>query len=818
MISVKNLRKTYNRRKRNERRVLDDVTLAFPRKGLVMILGDSGSGKTTLLNVMGGLDAADAGGVEIGERTFTRYSPSRIDSIRNESIGTVFQHYYLLPHETVYQNIRLTLHMIGLSDEQEINARINYLLDLVNMRHYKMRRANLLSGGQQQRIAIVRALAKDPDVILADEPTGNLDSRNTIEIMKILKTISKDRLVVMVTHEHTLAKHYADSIVEIEDGKILRHTHNGETAKIDERFEHDIYLGDMEKIDESQTEKTAFEAYADDSLKSPLKVRLIVKNNTLYIDYDKTVFQNVHHLSEQSEVRVLEGRREEDRSEKEERTFDYSNRFPLSEKRSRSVFRFRHLFARAFSKIRTSSKLSKLLYAGFAFGAAMFAFALYVLGNIAIIDDSEFLREPKTTFTVRDGAFESYDAFLNAYDHPSIEGHSLLGSHRVRLVLPTFYQTPRTAEFNRHVAPLDLVDERDVLHGTFPQEAGEMLMSRTLADEILQNERYRAMGLTSYARLANIPYRTNIRLAGDVPGWDDAPPAFAEELPFNFRIVGIVDDKASVFYADGRMIGFLLSDSLAPASFFDDVDDFEIVQGRNPDASDELLIPYQEGVDPVGETQTVHERDFSVVGTYRIEGVDIDRLIMSDMGLLAHHYERTHSVTAERYLYTENPSQLSSYLTQEGISHTDLYEEARSEIRAERMAAMSGLLVFSLIVLSATAVSFYFIIRSSMMKRIYEIGVYRSLGVKRSDVLKLFAVETFLLTTLSSLLGFSAMTYALFRIQREAATVIELFDVSAPMVLLGIFAIYAINLFFGLLPLAMVLRKTPAQIMTAYDL
>jgi len=820
MISVKNLRKTYNKRKRNERRVLDHVTLDFPSKGLVMILGDSGSGKTTLLNVMGGMDAADQGSVSIGVKVFSRYSPARIDLIRNESIGTVFQHYYLLPHETVYQNIRLTLHMIGLSDEQEINARINYLLDLVNMRHYKMRRANQLSGGQQQRIAIVRALAKDPDVILADEPTGNLDSRNTLEIMKILKTISKDKLVVMVTHEQNLAKHYADAIVEIEDGKILTHTENGAPTHLDERFEHDIYLGDLQKIGGSDTEKTAIEAYADESLDKTLKVRLIVKNNTLYLDYDKNTFQTVHHLDEQSEISVHEGRRAEEAApEKKERTFDYAKRFPIDTKKSRSVFRFKHLFARAFAKIRESSRLSKLLYAGFAFGAALFAFALYILANIVVIDDSEFLEHPKTTFTITDGAHETYEDFAAAYSHSAIDGMNLLAEKRVRLVLPNFYQTPKTVDFVKHVAPLELADEEDLFAGRFPEESGEMLMTKTLAEEIVENDYYRAMGLTSYARLVNIAFATNVTRAGDQhPEEEYGQPVLPDELPFNFRIVGIVEDKASMFYADERMIGFLLSDDLAPVSFFDDVEGFEVLQGTTPLAENEVMIPHQEGIDPIGEDRLIHDRDFEIVGTYRIEGVDINRLLLSEEGLLAHHYIRTHAINTERYVYTDAPTVLAEFLSEEGANYTNLYDEARNTIRQERAAAMSGLLVFAFIVLAATALSFYFIIRSSMMKRIYEIGVYRSLGVKRADVLKLFAVETFLLTTISSLLGFLAMTYALFRIQREAAAVIELFSVSAPLALLGIGILYFINLFFGLLPLSMVLRKTPAQIMSAYDL
>ena len=227
MIKLDNVKKTYNKRKQNANKVLDGISLDLPEKGLVVLLGESGSGKTTLLNAMSGLDKVDEGAITFGSETFEKYDTTAWDALRTKDIGYVFQNYYLLPFDSVYNNIRLTLKMVGIEDEAEINDRIEYLLGVVGMNGYKHRKANQLSGGQQQRIAIVRALAKDPKVIIADEPTGNLDSRNTLEVMQIIKQISKEKLVVMVTHERTLAPSYGDEIVEIVDGKISsRHTNH----------------------------------------------------------------------------------------------------------------------------------------------------------------------------------------------------------------------------------------------------------------------------------------------------------------------------------------------------------------------------------------------------------------------------------------------------------------------------------------------------------------------------------------------------------------------------------------------------------------
>ena len=164
------------------RRHLDRLT----EKGLVVLLGPSGSGKTTLLNVLGGLDKVNNGTIQFGDEIIKRYNSRTWDQIRNKDVGYIFQNYNLLTNLTVYDNISLTLNMVGVVDKDEIDKRIDYILENIGMINFRKRRAFQLSGGQQQRVAIARALAKNPKVIIADEPTGNLDSKNTIEIMNII--------------------------------------------------------------------------------------------------------------------------------------------------------------------------------------------------------------------------------------------------------------------------------------------------------------------------------------------------------------------------------------------------------------------------------------------------------------------------------------------------------------------------------------------------------------------------------------------------------------------------------------------------------
>lgn len=225
-IKVENIVKTFNRHSRNANKVLKGVSFELPDKGLVCIFGKSGSGKTTLLNIIGGLEKADSGKIYIdGECT-----SGKTDKIRNAKIGFIFQNYYLEKGYTIAEILRNQMIIAGFKDEKEIERRTEEALKLVDMERFKNKLGDALSGGQQQRVAIARAIVKGSDIILADEPTGNLDAENTMKVMDILKEISKTQLVVIVTHEVSLIKKYADSHIKIVDGELVE---DGEIEETD---------------------------------------------------------------------------------------------------------------------------------------------------------------------------------------------------------------------------------------------------------------------------------------------------------------------------------------------------------------------------------------------------------------------------------------------------------------------------------------------------------------------------------------------------------------------------------------------------------
>lgn len=218
MLRVENLTKIYKTKKGADVHALDGVTLQFPEKGMVFLLGKSGSGKSTLLNVCGGLDAPTSGEIIVKGRSSKDFSQADFDSYRNTFIGFIFQEYNILNEFSVEDNIALALELQGKSKDKKA---IRALLEEVDLQGFAKRKPNTLSGGQKQRIAIARALIKSPEIIMADEPTGALDSNTGKQVLETLKKLSESKLVIIVSHDREFAELYGDRIIELKDGKVI---------------------------------------------------------------------------------------------------------------------------------------------------------------------------------------------------------------------------------------------------------------------------------------------------------------------------------------------------------------------------------------------------------------------------------------------------------------------------------------------------------------------------------------------------------------------------------------------------------------------
>ena len=218
MLEIRDLTKVYKTKGGAETRALDGVSLTFGERGMVFLLGKSGSGKSTLLNLCGGLDTPDSGEIIIKGRSSRDFSQADFDSYRNTFVGFVFQEYNILNEFTVEDNIALALELQGKNKDK---ARVREILEQVEMSSFAKRKPNTLSGGQKQRIAIARALVKNPEIIMADEPTGALDSNTGKQVFDTLKKLSQDKLVIVVSHDREFAEIYGDRIIELKDGRII---------------------------------------------------------------------------------------------------------------------------------------------------------------------------------------------------------------------------------------------------------------------------------------------------------------------------------------------------------------------------------------------------------------------------------------------------------------------------------------------------------------------------------------------------------------------------------------------------------------------
>lgn len=219
MLTLKNIKKSYITGDFTQV-ALDGVSVNFRKNEFVAILGPSGSGKTTCLNVIGGLDKYDSGDLIINGKSTKEFNDTDWDAYRNNSIGFIFQSYNLINHLDIISNVEMGMTLSGVSVSEK-RAKALEALDRVGLKDHVHKRPNQLSGGQMQRVAIARALANDPDIILADEPTGALDTKTSVQIMELIKDIAKDKLVIMVTHNPELAHDYADRIIEFKDGNIV---------------------------------------------------------------------------------------------------------------------------------------------------------------------------------------------------------------------------------------------------------------------------------------------------------------------------------------------------------------------------------------------------------------------------------------------------------------------------------------------------------------------------------------------------------------------------------------------------------------------
>ncbi len=823
MIRLNHVNKFFNKGRMNEIHVINETSLEFPEKGLFALTGPSGCGKTTLLNVIGGLDKFDSGEIDFDGHIIKKYTPESLDILRNHYVGYIFQNYNLVEDKTVYENIELSLQMAGLNDKKEIEERINYVLKAVGMYNYRRRNVRALSGGQQQRVAIARAISKNPKVVLADEPTGNLDANNTFEIMTIIKKISQTCLVILVSHERNLVDFYADHIIELSDGKVVEQYENQGNDSFEHKDERNIYLKDLNH-DESLLE-SGIDRYYEKDMDENLSFQIVEVKDAIYIKANSR--KKIKYLSDDTEVRLIDDHYKA-RQTSEALAYDYDmeqyGRIRTTGNKH-SFIRFRDTLKSGFRKATSRRK-----FVGWMFLIAYFVISALVVYQIATFGSLTKLDETEFLYTSKDLVNVTADETLTGADIDRILQNvnglewSLYDQYTyVRFLYSDYYQG--NVDTWVHVYPIKLswADDTELLYGTMPTNASEIVIDKWIADYLLELKNLNDLGVTSAEELLGNTITSNNQFALPFTIVGISNTSSPTAIVFDDAYYSFVDDTPFVPYGS-------VADRLTITIGRDIQDDDEILMNSTMFSSSDL----NDEIEIWGNTYTV-------VGFFDIEEADIDNIAYSDYAYSISSYEMIASnsevesiaksyFATDYYWYYDNSSGIYFYsddIDQSVLDITEFdptyvafnaYEVQKATQMANQLQEVQQRITSILVIVVGIIVYIFFMMRSSMLSRIREIGIYRSIGATKKDIFKIFLGEIIALTTLGSLTGYLVMSLLINRVQNSLGTLIDVFYLPLHYFLAGIIFIYVINILFGMMPIFGLLRKTPAQINAKYDI
>lgn len=814
MIKLTNLNKYYNKGKLNEIHVINNTSLEFPEKGLVALTGPSGCGKTTLLNVIGGLDSFESGEINFDGHIIKKYKPLEWDILRNHHVGYIFQNYNLIPDKTVYENIEVSLNMAGLYDKKEIEERINYVLNTVGMYNYRRRNVLALSGGQQQRVAIARAISKNPKVVLADEPTGNLDANNTFEIMSIIKKISETCLVILVSHERSLVEFYADRVIELADGNVTSEFDNYGSKSFEHVDERNIYLRDLTK--DSSLEEHKIERYYEKDMDDSLAFKIIEIKDSIYIKAETSGKKKIKYITDDSEIRLLDAnykaRKTEDVSEY---SFDLDQFGSIDRTTNKKSFiKFSDTLKQGFVKATSRRKfIGWLFLIAYFVISALVVYQLSTFASLTRLDEKQFLRTAKDliSITTEQGVNSTdIDNILN--NVANVEWSPYYQATSARVMYNEYYQGDASSSVSIFPMKASWVDEADMLYGRLPANNKEIVIDVWVAEDILDRKAYADLGVTDIQDLlGKILYTQN-------------------SYYLDFEIVGIIETESPIVVVeDAAIYGFVETYEFLPQGSVDG--SYTITEGRDIQAVDEILVGPNVEID-LGSTILVSSRELTVVGKYLY--IPSENSIYSDitLNIMISSNEVVEDVvksqidnfgyyqTESIYFYSDDIDKAIEDINALNTEYEafNSYEYQRNFSIDQQRESVAARIQSIVITLVGIVIYIFFMMRSSMLSRIKEIGIYRSIGATKRDIFKIFLGEIFWFTTLGSLTGYLAMSFLINRIQNMLGEIISIFYFPIHYFLGGIIAIYLINIIFGLLPIFSLLNKTPSEINAKFDI
>lgn len=811
MIRILGLNKYYNKGRRNQIHVINNTNLELPDKGLVALLGPSGCGKTTLLNAIGGLDRVNKGSIYINDKKITSKFSYKVDKIRNLNIGYIFQDYKLIDDMSVYDNVAMVLKMIGIKDKKEIKTRVEYILERVGMYRYRYRPCGMLSGGERQRVGIARALVKNPDIILADEPTGNLDSKNTIEIMNIIKAISRDKLVILVTHEVDIAKFYASRILEITDGTIVKDYINKHDDKIDYRIDNTLYLKDFKYSYKNSDNNVNIDYYNDED--KELNLVIAVKNGNIYIKSNDD--SRIEVVDSNSSIEIVNDHYKKlDKSVYEKYSFDFDKIINKDIKlKYSSIFNLGSIIKHGFKKVFGYSFVKKLLLGGFFLAALFVTYSVSNIIGLLTVNDSEFIVTNKNYLKIERNKVKVED-YLN---YEGMDGiiYMLPGNSKVGMKVSNqeYYQTKDSnIIINGSIASNEMISSKDIIYGRYPENDNEIVIDKMVYDKTKGLE---MIGYYEVERMVNSRVFTNkeYTIVGIVDMGSPSIYASRNEL-YNI----IINSKAGYDYDYGFGVSSVaISEELDNSSIYsyDSYrDKIVITKGREPSGDYEVIIneSYQEEYKLNKEIdKKVNGKKLVVVGYYKSED-DINSYFVSSNTKKYDLIENSKGII----IYTKDKDKLINNFKDIGVKVIDVYQSDRNSYIDGMKDSVNASLIVAGIMLGISLIEIILMTRSSFLSRIKEVGIYRAIGVKKLDIYKMFISESFAISTLASLPGVLFMSYCLY-VLSDIDYIGRNYVMNIYIMILCIILIYLFNIIVGLIPVFNTIRKSPARILSGKE-
>lgn len=810
MIKVSKLNKYFNRGRKSELHVLNDIQLEFPDTGLVCILGESGSGKTTLLNTIGGLDTFYSGELNYNGIQVKKYQPKTIEDIRNDNFGYIFQNYYLLQDYTVAYNVKLALNTFDISEEEK-EERVQYVLEKLDISRYKKKLVSQLSGGQQQRVSIARALVKSPKIILADEPTGNLDEENTLRTMSILKNIAKECLVILVSHERRIANFFADRIIEIQDGMITKDYMNTNEDAYERMDDGNIYLKDLEE-EPLFSEDGAFIRLYENPEKSkdhmPIRLNLAWKHGKLYIQ--NLTDCDVILAGTEAGCEMLDTHRPNVEMTEVE-NFEFS--LPRLKNHTSARLGFQEIWKLAIENIRLMGKKQAFIIGILLLTGVMMTISLAnftnnffynersVLKNdshyINISIEPEYEMENSEYYRSVRGFFEKY--FISGKYSDVFKS----GEGKLLLHYDGFNQLNSMDVDFKDMSYVDIkhLSEKNLIYGRMPKNISEIVVDQWLIERFMDKEN---------------PYQSIFSKTEDFLHAKLINTVTSDRL----EIVGICNtNEPSIYISQNKALGMTIDGySIASVSqlqkkYPGKYDDLNLKTG-------ELLMAQTEYEDyDMRKTSSFHMgngREYQIMGNFPDEfGV---KYVLSDLDCLA--IRNDYIISTSRFqIYTKNPDKAIKEIRKfandykQGIIITLINPNqgqlAKFEKSREDSVSSRNLIALSAVIISLFII--YFMVKSNVSARTEELTVYRLIGIEKISIIHAYLLEMFLITSYT-VLPAVLITSGVIRFIGSIPS-LEL-GMIFPWwcVLLLLLVMYLLNLAISILPVRSILSRPPAEL------